>query len=335
MASAGQVTTLLGPSGCGKTTTLRMVAGLETPSFGEIRLGDQIVYSSSQGTEVPVEERGVGMVFQSYAIWPHLSIFENVAFGLRVRRFPKEKIKERVMRVLDMVRLAHRADDFPSQLSGGQQQRVVLARALAYDPEILLLDEPLANLDAKLREAMRFELREIQKRTGVTTLYVTHDQAEAMVLSDQILVMNEGRIEQAGSPVEIYEFPESEFVANFIGSANFIPVSAASLNHGHLVADTPLGPIRCALPKRETGAQVRKLLVRPEDLRVCVAPTPENGNAWPGIVRQRVYLGESVSLVVESGGICFRTNVPRQAPVQEGSEVFLQADPEDIIPLTR
>ncbi len=201
--------TLLGPSGCGKTTTLRAVAGLETPSGGTIRLNGETVYSATERRNVPAEKRGVSMVFQSYAIWPHMTVFDNVAYGLRVRKLPQAEVRQNVQRVLDLVQMQDFADRPASKLSGGQQQRVAVARAIAFSPTVLLFDEPLSNLDAKLRAEMRVELRELQRRLDITSLYVTHDQEEALAISDRVIVMNGGRIEQIGTPEDIYNRPRS------------------------------------------------------------------------------------------------------------------------------
>jgi spermidine/putrescine ABC transporter ATP-binding subunit len=224
----GAFVTLLGPSGCGKTTTLRMVAGLETPTGGEIRIKGRRV------NETPIHQRNLGMVFQNYALFPHKSIFDNVAFGLKYRGAPKAEIETRVKRALDIVRLPGVEQRFPQQLSGGQQQRIALARALVIEPDVLLLDEPLSALDANLREEMRSEIKAIQQRIGVTTIFVTHDQGEALAMSDLVVVMNKGKIEQQGAPAEVYEHPKSEFVANFLGNANFIPGTVVSVEDGRI-----------------------------------------------------------------------------------------------------
>ncbi|MDR1851037.1 MAG: ABC transporter ATP-binding protein [Propionibacteriaceae bacterium] len=212
----GEMVTLLGPSGCGKTTTLRMIAGFEYPSSGSIMIGDRDV------ANVPPNKRGISMVFQSYALFPHLSIWENVAYGLKVKKLPKEEMIARTGKIMKLMALDGYEKRFPNQLSGGQQQRVALARAVVIEPSVLLFDEPLSNLDAKLRERMRDELRALQKRLGITSLYVTHDQAEAMAISDRVVIMKDGNLMQVGTPQEIYEYPTSKFVANFIGKANFI-----------------------------------------------------------------------------------------------------------------
>src|SRR5512143_3545286 len=224
----GELVTLLGPSGCGKTTTLRMIAGFEFPTSGRITLDGQEI------NPLPPHKREMSMVFQSYAIFPHLNVFENIAYGLNVQRLSKAVIKERVNKVLDLVHLEGYGDRAPTQLSGGQQQRVALARALIMEPKVLLMDEPLSNLDAKLREEMRTEIRRIQKDMNITSVYVTHDQIEAMTLSDRIVVMNQGRIEQIGTPVEVYRFPNRRFVADFIGRANFVPGEVQDKRDGRL-----------------------------------------------------------------------------------------------------
>ena len=216
----GEFITLLGPSGCGKTTMLRMIAGFEKPSSGEIRIDGDLV--SSRDVLVPPEERGIGMVFQSYAVWPHMNVFDNVAYPLKIRKRPKEEIREKVERILEIVHLSRFAQRMPSELSGGQQQRVALGRALVAEPRVLLLDEPLSNLDAVLRERMRFEIKEIQKKLGINVVYVTHDQSEAMTMSDRFFVINSGIIQQVDSPVNIYRKPKNQFVADFVGKVNFL-----------------------------------------------------------------------------------------------------------------
>src|SRR5467141_5280965 len=218
----GEQLTLLGPSGCGKTTTLRAIAGLEQPSAGEIRIDGVPVYSSERGIHMRAEKRGLSMVFQSYAIWPHMTVFDNVAYGLRVRRRPEAEVTTRVREALDLVQLGELGARSASRLSGGQQQRVALARAFVFSPSVLLFDEPLSNLDAKLRAEMRVELKELQRRLDITSVYVTHDQEEALAISDRVIVMNVGVIEQIGTPQEIYDRPRSRFVADFVGSANLI-----------------------------------------------------------------------------------------------------------------
>ena len=218
----GKLFTLLGPSGCGKTTTLRSIAGLERPTSGEIEVAGRVVYSSGRGVFVAPNKRNFGMVFQSYAIWPHMNVFQNVAFPLEVRKLKRRDIRDKVMRVLGAVQLDHLVDRDATKLSGGQQQRLALARALVMEPQLLLLDEPLSNLDAKLRGQMRTELKRLQRELSLTTVYVTHDQSEALALSHEIAVMNEGRVVQVGTPRQIYEQPKNQFVADFVGTTNFI-----------------------------------------------------------------------------------------------------------------
>ena len=270
-----EIFTLLGPSGCGKTTTLRLVAGLEEPDSGEILINNAIVAAPDRGLFVPPEKRQLGMVFQSYAIWPHLTVFENVAFPLRVRRESADDVRRRVHQALEIVGLAGFAERGATQLSGGQQQRVALARALVYEPAILLLDEPLSNLDAKLREQMRVEIRALQRKLGLTVLYVTHDQAEAMTLSDRIAVVNGGRFEQVGTPEEVYEKPRDAVCRRVLGP----DVSFEGKNHSRIrpAAGSSFanGAGRCALAgaisdSLADGAPAR-VITRPEDVEICAA----------------------------------------------------------------
>jgi iron(III) transport system ATP-binding protein len=302
----GRLLTLLGPSGCGKTTTLRCVAGLERPDSGRIVIGDETVFDSGKGLFVPPSDRGIGMVFQSYAIWPHMSVFENVAFPLRVartRKYSSAEIKKRVAGALEMVRLGGFERRSATQLSGGQQQRLALARGLVHEPKILLLDEPLSNLDAKLREQMRFELKHLQRTLRVTTVYVTHDQSEALALSDDIAVFNAGRIVQHGPPQEIYRQPGSRFVADFIGSANFISgtVSLEADPEGLSQVATPHGLFRCRFADQvRTGQQVI-ITARPEDLLLFSVPPSSGLNALTGTVSGRIFLGDVIDYTVNIG----------------------------------
>jgi ABC-type Fe3+/spermidine/putrescine transport system ATPase subunit len=330
-AEAGTITTLLGPSGCGKTTTLRCIAGLETPSMGEIRFGDRVMFSSGQGTDVPTEQRGIGMMFQNYALWPHMTVAQNVAFGLRLRKFSAGEVEALVRGALDLVRLAERADAYPGQMSGGQQQRVALARALAYDPEVLLLDEPLANLDAKLREEMRYELAEVQARTGVTVLYVTHDQSEAMTLSSKIIVMQDGHIAHQGSPQEIYERPKNRFVAEFVGVSNLIEVEAATDEGERVLGKTALGTL--AALRSQAGA-VRFFMIRPEDVEVASGRLNGRPNQIHARIAERIYLGDTVVLLADAaGGHRIRAHVRREHPATPGTEVILRLPPQHLVAL--
>jgi ABC-type Fe3+/spermidine/putrescine transport system ATPase subunit len=278
----GAFVTLLGPSGCGKTTTLRMVAGLETPTGGEIRIKGQRV------NETPIHQRNLGMVFQNYALFPHKSIFDNVAFGLKYRKVSKPDIEARVKRALDIVRLPGVEGRFPTQLSGGQQQRIALARALVIEPDVLLLDEPLSALDANLREEMRGEIKAIQQRIGVTAIFVTHDQGEALAMSDLVVVMNKGRIEQRGAPAEVYEHPRSEFVANFLGNANFVSGTVAAVD-GKRVSVALADGARIDVADAARGVQVGEpvnVIVRAEKIAL-------GGGNLSGIISAVDYLGST------------------------------------------
>ena len=288
----GELVTLLGPSGCGKTTTLRMIAGFEFPTTGEIILDGAKINS------LPPHKRDMSMVFQSYAIFPHLTVFENIAYGLNVHHVSKAEALERVNHVLELVHLEGYGDRAPTQLSGGQQQRVELARALVMEPKVLLMDEPLSNLDAKLREEMRTEIRRIQKELNITSVYVTHDQIEAMTLSDRIVVMNQGKIEQIGSPVEMYRFPANKFVADFIGRAEFIDGVVVEQNEAVLIVKA-LGEVVTLKNVKGTFSKHQEvtLIVRPEMVRV-----KKSGELFKGIVKRAVFLGDVIEYDVEVNG---------------------------------
>ena len=254
----GEFVTLLGPSGCGKTTTLRMIAGFESPDEGEIYLGDEAI------NILPPNKRDTAMVFQSYALLPHYNVFDNVAYGLKLRKVPKEEIKERVTKILELVELSGMEARMTNQLSGGQQQRVALARALVLEPSVLLFDEPLSNLDAKLRVSMRTEIRRIQQKTGITAVYVTHDQSEAMALSDRIIIMNKGVVAQMGTPQEIYYHPNSEFVADFIGEANFLTGVCKGLDGDHALLEVAGTEVRVAAVENMKVGETYTIVLRPE-----------------------------------------------------------------------
>jgi iron(III) transport system ATP-binding protein len=329
----GALFTLLGPSGSGKTTTLRSIAGLERPKAGAIVSGGRLVFSSEQGVFIAPNQRNFGMVFQSYAIWPHMNVFKNAAFPLEVRRkrLNRKEIEHKVMRVLAAVHLADLADRDATKLSGGQQQRLALARALVMEPELLLLDEPLSNLDAKLREKMRFELKRMQRDIGLTTVYVTHDQSEALALSHEIAVMNEGRIVQIGSPRDIYERPHNRFVADFIGNTNFITgmvVSAA--NEGRCQVATAIGEfnVQC-LDNLAKGASV-VVSIRPEDVALseAVPERKEGDNLCHGTVAAKVFLGDYLDFQVAIGDLVMlaRTHPSLRTPIGDPIHVCMRAD---------
>jgi ABC-type Fe3+/spermidine/putrescine transport system ATPase subunit len=301
----GENVVLLGPSGCGKTTTLRMVAGLIRPDGGEIRLNGALAYGP--GANIPTEKRHLGMVFQNYAVWPHKSVFDNVAYGLQIARRPKPEIRQRVTQALALVQLAGLADRFPSDLSGGQQQRVALARAIVTEPSLLLLDEPLSNLDAVLRKEMRLELKELTRRIGMTSLYVTHDQEEALALADRIVVMNKGRIEQIGTPHEIYLRPSSRFVAGFVGTTNLIEgvVQAQDRDGGRLQVATDMGVAVRAKASSETIARNKPgsrvvLSVRPEGLLIGAAALQNNTSNTPARLVNSVFLGNRYEIHLDA-----------------------------------
>ena len=325
----GEQLTLLGPSGCGKTTTLRAIAGLEPPTSGEIVIGGTPVFSSVKRISVPAERRGLSMVFQSYAIWPHMTVFDNVAYGLRVRRMGGREIAEKVGSALDMVQMGDFAQRSASKLSGGQQQRVALARAFVFSPSVLLFDEPLSNLDAKLRAEMRIELRELQHRVGITSVYVTHDLEEALAISDRIVVMRDGVIAQIGSPFEIYNYPRNAFVADFVGSANLIRgrhrpecgrdgLIALETAGGTLVYGTAHG--------RPIGAE-GVFSVRTIHLGLSREAPPAQANVWPVRVRRSVFQGDFTQYQVDWEDRQLVVRCTAADPLDEGEQAYLAVDP--------
>ena len=300
---SGSFFTLLGSSGCGKTTTLRSVAGLEQPTAGKITLGGDVVYEQGRRKNVPTAQRDIGMVFQSYAIWPHMTVFKNVAFPLRVERHPLSRkiIAERVEEALAAVRLDGLAGRMATQLSGGQQQRLAFARALVRRPKVLLLDEPLSNLDAKLRGQMRAEMRALQRRLGITTLYVTHDQMEALSMSNRIAVMSQGKIVQEGTPREIYHQPATRFIADFIGTTNLLEAEVLGPSgSGMMRLRTAAGDLEARCPEGVKAGGTVSVSIRPENIRVV--STPLSGpNVFEGVLEQQVFLGESLDCRVRVG----------------------------------
>ena len=320
----GELLTLLGPSGCGKTTTLRMVAGFTRPDEGDIYFDERRV------TELPPEKRNIGMVFQNYALWPHMTVFDNIAFGLKVRRVPRPEIRRRVKEVLEMVRLEGLEHRYPRQLSGGQQQRVALARALVIEPDVLLLDEPLSNLDAKLREEMRFEIKELQRKLKITTIYVTHDQAEAMVLADRIAVMNKGKVVQVGSPEEIYTFPSNEFVAQFIGLTTLIEGTVEEVYEGGALVRSKDGLMMRVLARGVRKGEKVKVSIRPEHVLMSKGRL-EGVNVFEGEVLKVAYLGNIADYRVKLGEWVLRVQSPGRPQFRPGEKVYLKLDPESII----
>ncbi len=323
--------TLLGPSGCGKTTTLRMIAGFIRPDEGEIRVDDRVIVSRASGVFVPPEKRHMAMVFQNYALWPHFTVIENVMFGLRSRGVAKSKARSKAMDALSLVRLDGMAARYPHQLSGGQQQRVSLARAIASEPAVLLMDEPLSNLDAKFREAMRFEIKELHRELGVTSIYVTHDQAEAIVMSDRICVMWEGRLLQTASPVEIYRRPNCTEVADFIGQVNFLPGSLIEGPDGKLRVEsnwcclTPDG----IQPDFRPGQEV-VVSIRPEHVRLSKARSAadDEANVFSARISKRVFLGNFQEYWVELDDHTLRVQASVTEEFDENDPVTVRLDPQ-------
>jgi iron(III) transport system ATP-binding protein len=320
----GHFYSLLGPSGCGKTTTLRCVAGLEQADGGTITVGSDVL--CRPGMHLPPDRRGMGMVFQSYAIWPHMSVFENAAFPLRVsnERVPRAEIRRRVGEALALVQLSDYSSRMATQLSGGQQQRLALARALVREPRVLLLDEPLSNLDAKLREQMRGELRELQQRLGITTLFVTHDQGEALSMSDRVAVMGDGRIVQEGSPTEIYQRPRSRYVADFVGKANFVDAEVLEWLDQRTVVLSAMGErIDAPCPGGVAVGESVLLSIRPEEVRTHQS-RPDRPNVVEGVVERVEFLGDMLECVVDVAG---QHLLVRQSPFDEahrGQPIFVE-----------
>jgi iron(III) transport system ATP-binding protein len=327
---AGEFLTLLGPSGCGKTTTLRMIAGLEENTAGRITIGNAVVSDAERSVFVAAERRRLGMVFQSYAIWPHMTVFDNVAYPLKIRRRGKAEIRDRVLEALALVEMEKFADRPAPALSGGQQQRVAIARALVFEPEVLLLDEPLSNLDARLRTQMGDEFRKLQKRLGITSLYVTHDQEEAMALSDRVVVMEAGKILQVGTPEEIYQRPTSRSVAAFFGSPNLLNAEVTACqpaDNGFFQLDVSGGDWRgrCRAAARVLpGARV-DVLVRPETIALGSQANGAETLRWSGRVKEMVFRGSHRSIAVETAAQVLRVEAPSQYPVTLGENVTLTA----------
>jgi iron(III) transport system ATP-binding protein len=329
----GKLFTLLGPSGCGKTTTLRSIAGLERPSAGDITVNGETVYSAGKGIFVAPNKRNFGMVFQSYAIWPHMNVFKNAAFPLEVGRnkYSKAEIEQKVMRVLTAVGLDHVAEREATKMSGGQQQRLALARALVMEPKLLLLDEPLSNLDAKLRERMRFELKRMQRELGLTTIYVTHDQSEALALSHEIAVMNSGRIVQIGSPRAIYERPRNKFVADFVGLTNFLDAQVEMREEGDRYrVNSSIGKLSVTTMDSFSTGDAALVSVRPEDIELF-KQRPEGQNVIEGKVDFKVFLGEYMDYQIKIGERQVLARVHPSFNPSVGETVYMRLNPDKCI----
>jgi iron(III) transport system ATP-binding protein len=325
----GKLVCLLGPSGCGKTTTLRLVAGFITPDDGDIRVGGRTISSASFSE--PPERRKMSMIFQSYALWPHMTVRDNVGYGLSLRKLPKAEVASRIDRILQVTHLEALAERYPGELSGGQQQRASLARALVVEPETLLLDEPLSNLDANLREEMRFEIRRLHDEYRYTTVYVTHDQAEAMTTADLIVVMNQGRIEQAGSPEDVYERPQTEFVARFLGGTNILKGRRLDAR----TVDCGFGPLRCGTGEFSVSEEA-VVSVRHHAIALHNRPNGDSFNWAQGTVLRQVYLGSHRDYLVElPSGKQVRTVTQPDLAIERGQPVWLHFPQEHCRALAR
>ena len=325
----GKLVCLLGPSGCGKTTTLRLIAGFLEPSAGEIHVGDRVV--SSPAKTLPPEQRKMSMIFQSYALWPHMTVAENIVYGLRLRKLDRATIAKKLDTILKATKLEILAQRYPGELSGGQQQRVALARALIVEPETLLLDEPLSNLDANLREEMRFEIRRLHDQYRYTTVYVTHDQSEAMTTADLIAVMNAGKIDQLGSPEDIYDRPQSEFVARFIGASNVVKGIARDADHIAFAGAT----LQVVGAKLNTGESAA-IAIRQHDIQLATQAPADPQNAVKARVTRQVFLGATRDYLVETAdGTSLRVVTSPGNIVAEGGEVWLTLPPERCRALSR
>jgi len=329
-ATEGKVLSLLGPSGCGKTTTLRCIAGFENPDRGEIYLDNRKI------TSIPPEKRGIGMVFQNYALWPHMTVYGNLAFGLQIRKVPKPEIDKRIKKVLSMMQLEGYENRYPRQMSGGQQQRIAMARALVFEPEIMLLDEPLSNLDAQLREKMRFEFTELQRKLGITAVYVTHDQAEALVISDKIVILNQGQIVQSGSPKEIYSNPKNKFVAGFIAVTSFIDgrIDSFTEEKKKVIVKTDDGLAIHGFNNSFDIGQKVSVAIRMNVIKFIQDENKNDKNTvnmFRGKIIQSSYLGNIIDYKIKVSNWEVRTNSDAKYNFKIGEEVTFYLPPEDII----
>jgi iron(III) transport system ATP-binding protein len=323
---ANQIFTLLGPSGCGKTTLLRCIVGLETPDTGEIRIGEEVIWSKDKNISVPPEKRGLGMVFQTYAIWPHMNVFDNVAYPLQVRKVPADVIRQSVQKTLHFVQMEGFEKRPATKLSGGQQQRVALARALVAEPKVILFDEPLSNLDAKLREETRKELKTFLGKLKITAVYVTHDRIEALALSDTIAVMRAGKIIEVGSPQKIYFDADHRFVADFIGRANLVKATVRAREGNHTIVDCGLGTITCQHRDMPVGSEVT-LCIRPEFIRIAGGEVSSGKNVVNGHVESLVFVGEAYEVEIRIGNELLLAKIDPDANLKEGDLVNFSLDP--------
>jgi iron(III) transport system ATP-binding protein len=324
---ANQIFTLLGPSGCGKTTLLRCIVGLEAPDCGEISIGGQVVWSKAKNISIPPEKRGLGMVFQTYAIWPHMNVFDNVAYPLQIRRLPRDVIRQKVQKTLQFVQLEGFEGRPATKLSGGQQQRVALARALVAEPKVILFDEPLSNLDAKLREETRKELKTFLAKLQITAVYVTHDRVEALALSDWIAVMKAGRIVEVGTPQKIYFDADHRFVADFIGRANLVKALVIAQENGHTIVESGLGTLACQHRDFEIGTEVT-LCLRPEFITIVRGEAARGRNVVNGHVDSLVFVGEAYEAEIRAGNEVLLAKTHADVPLKEGEAVSFSLDPE-------
>jgi spermidine/putrescine ABC transporter ATP-binding subunit len=323
-----ELLTLLGPSGCGKTTILRCVSGFVKPDSGDIYLGDRKI------TEIPPKKRGIGLVFQNYALWPHMTVFQNLAFGLKIKKLSKNEIRQKVEHALALVQLEGFGDRYPRQLSGGQQQRVALSRALVLEPDILLLDEPLSNLDALLREQMRFEIAHIHKQAGITTIYVTHDQTEAMVISDRIAVLEKGRIMQLGTPLEIYSKPANKFVAGFMGTTNFIHGKVISFDKDYAEVTTDDGVTLTGRVRELKKGDEVDVAIRPESIKFLspaeAKTTSHEPNLYEAEVVRASYIGELIDYQLKIKKHLIRARGEVRTPYAVGERIVIRLDPDQL-----
>jgi iron(III) transport system ATP-binding protein len=327
----GSLFTLLGPSGCGKTTTLRSVAGLEKPTKGEIYLDKTLVYSSDKGILTPPEKREIGMVFQSYAIWPHMTVLENVTYPLEAKRVPGAERRKRAMDMLDKVGLSALAERPAPQLSGGQQQRIALARALVSRPQVLLFDEPLSNLDAKLREQLRFEIVSLQKEFGITALYVTHDQEEALAISDRIAIMQSGAVIEMGEALTLYQKPSCCFTASFLGLANFVPGTIISARDDVAMVSTAIATFACKNPHALSVDQNTLVFFRPESVTLHAPDENNGGNTLAAYVKNRTFLGDKLDIRLQVNDFIIRGKTQPKFIPNIGERIACSVDPEACI----